>query len=229
MMSEINKEYSILFVEDEKEIRQNYSLYLKKLFKNVYEAEDGHIAYEIYKNKKPNIMIIDINIPKLNGIELLKKIREKDHSTKAIMLTAHTDVKYLLESASLKLTKYLVKPITRSELKEALSLVLEELKKYDISSKQILMLKNGYSWNYETLELSNNNIVMLTDKERQILQLLFSNTNITYSYDDIIGDVWQSYDEDRIGALKTLIKNLRKKLPKDTIKNVFGVGYKIQL
>lgn len=228
-MSEINKEYSILFVEDEKEIRQNYSLYLKKLFKNVYEAEDGHIAYEIYKNKKPNIMIIDINIPKLNGIELLKKIREKDHSTKAIMLTAHTDVKYLLESASLKLTKYLVKPITRSELKEALSLVLEELKKYDISSKQILMLKNGYSWNYETLELSNNNIVMLTDKERQILQLLFSNTNITYSYDDIIGDVWQSYDEDRIGALKTLIKNLRKKLPKDTIKNVFGVGYKIQL
>ena len=228
-MASAKENYSVLFIEDEKEIRQNYVTYLKKHFSDVYEAEDGERAYEIYKSKKPQIMIIDINIPKLNGLELLKKIREHDYTTKAIMLTAHTDLNFLLEATGLGLTKYLVKPVTRLELKEALNIAIDELNKFEVSSKRILVLKDGYSWNYDTLELSNKESVILTDKERQILSLLFSNTNITYSYDDIIEDVWHSYDDDKIGALKTIIKNLRKKLPTETIKNVFGVGYKIDL
>ena len=119
--------FTILFVEDEKGIRDTYVEYLKMLFSEVYEAADGEEAYEIYKQKKPQIMIIDIHMPKMNGIELLSKIRETDHSTKAIMLTAHTDTTLLLEASSLKLTKYLVKPISRSDLKEALKLVIKEL------------------------------------------------------------------------------------------------------
>ncbi len=173
-------------------------------------------------------MIIDINIPKLNGIELLKKIREDDYTTKAIILSAHTEVNYLLDATGLGLTKYLVKPVTRKELKEALSLVIEELSKYNISSKRILILKNGYKWDYEKEELNAKENIPLTDKERRILSLFFSNTNMTYSYDEIIGNIWYNYD-DRVGALKTIIKNLRKKLPKETIKNVFGVGYTIKV
>ncbi len=228
-MNNKKENYSILFIEDEKEIRDNYVRYLKNHFINVYQASDGEEAYKIYKNKKPQIMIIDINIPKLNGIELLKRIRENDYTTKAIILSAHTEVNYLLEATGLGLTKYLVKPVTRKELKGALSLVIEELNKYNISSKRILILKDGYKWNYEQEELSANESIALTDKERQILSLFLSNTNITYSYDDIIGNVWDSYDDDRVGALKTIIKNLRKKLPKETIKNVFGVGYTIEM
>lgn len=226
---ENKKPYSILYVEDEKEIRENYVRYLRKNYINVYEAEEGRIAYEIYKDKKPQILIVDINIPNLNGIDLIRKIRENDHTTKAIMLTAHTDTEYLLDATSLQLTKYLVKPVTRSELKEALELAENELEKYDIKPKEMLVLKDGYSWHFKTQELKNKENILLTDKERQVLALLFSHTAITYSYDDIIGTIWDSYDDNKIPALKTIIKNLRKKLPPESIKNIFGVGYKINI
>ena len=100
--------YKILLVEDEKAIKENYVTYLKMFFEEVYEAEDGEKAYELYKTKKPDIMIIDINIPKLNGLDLLEKIRQNDHSTKAILLTAHSDKSFLFKAIPLKLVKYLV-------------------------------------------------------------------------------------------------------------------------
>ena len=112
--------YKILFVEDDQVIRENYVTYLKMFFSEVFEAEDGEKAYELYKLKKPDIMIIDINIPKLNGLDLLERIRENDYSTKAIMLTAHSDKSFLLKAVGLKLTRYLVKPVSRKDLKEAL-------------------------------------------------------------------------------------------------------------
>ncbi|MCX6051989.1 MAG: response regulator transcription factor [Campylobacterales bacterium] len=224
------KEYDILFVEDEKAIRANYVKYLQRYFKNVYEAEDGERAYEIYKAKKPHIMIIDINLPKLNGIDLLKKIREKDHSTKVLMLTSHTDTGYLLDAASLQLTKYLVKPISREDLKNALNLVEEELSKFTITEKKRLTLKDNFSWDYDSNELYDDNyLVLLTNKERKILTILFSDINRTFTYDDIIIDVWYDLDEDKVAALKTIIKNIRKKVPENTIKNVFGEGYKIEI
>ena len=224
------KEYDILFVEDEKAIRTNYVKYLQRYFKNVYEAEDGERAYEIYKAKKPHIMIIDINLPKLNGIDLLKKIREQDHSTKVLMLTSHTDTGYLLDAASLQLTKYLVKPISREDLRNALNLVEEELSKFTITEKKRLTLKDNFSWDYDSNELYDDNyLVLLTNKERKILTILFSDINRTFTYDDIIIDVWYDLDEDKVAALKTIIKNIRKKVPENTIKNVFGEGYKIEI
>ncbi len=119
--------YKILFVEDEEATRKNYVTYLKMLFSEVYEAKDGEEAYQLYKEQKPDIMILDVNIPKLNGLELLEKIRENDYTTKAIMFTAHSDQSFLLKAVSLQLTKYLVKPVSRKELKEALDFAISEL------------------------------------------------------------------------------------------------------
>lgn len=224
------REYDILFIEDEEAIRVNYVKYLRRHFRNVYEAQDGEQAYKIYKEKKPHILIVDINIPKLSGIDLLKKIREDDHSTKALMLTSHTDTNYLLDAASLQLTKYLVKPISREELRNALSLVVDELLKFSITPKKRLVLKDGFSWDYDSKELScDGNKITLTNKERKILNILCSDVSKTFTYDDIILDVWYDLDEDKVAALKTIIKNIRKKLPLNTIRNIFGEGYKIEI
>lgn len=229
MMSESIKKFDILFVEDEKAIRENYVRYLKRYFTNVYEAQDGEMAYKVYREKKPQILIVDLNIPKLNGLELLTKIRENDQSVRAIMLTAHTEAKYLLEATSLKLTKYLVKPVNRTALKNALDLAISELSSFEVISKNVFILKDGFSWNYNLEELLNNNeSVLLTNKERKLLSLFFNNINRILSYDEIITDVWYDFEEEKIDALKTIIKNLRKKLPKDTIKNIFGTGYKVE-
>lgn len=126
--------YKILIIEDEQETRQNYALYLKTLFNEVYEAQDGEKGYQIYQEINPHIMIVDINLPKLNGLELLKKVRQNDQSTKAIMLTAHTDKDFLLEATTLKLNRYLVKPVNRKDLKEALTTAVKELENYRFSS-----------------------------------------------------------------------------------------------
>jgi DNA-binding response OmpR family regulator len=221
--------YKILFIEDEEATRKNYVTYLKMLFDDVFEAEDGEEAYKIYKEKKPDIMIIDINIPKLNGLELLKKIREKDHKTKAIMLTAHTDKSFLLDATELKLVKYLVKPVSRKALKETLELTIKELQEYETLPIKKIDLAENFSWNIELKELKHHNIsVELTSKERLLLELLFSHKNRVFSYDDIFEYVWGFDEEISLNSLKNMIKRLRKKLPKDSIVNVFNEGYKVR-
>ena len=220
--------YKLLLVEDEKAIRENYVTYLKMLFSEVFEAEDGEKAYEIYKSKKPDILIIDINIPKLNGLELLEKIRENDHTTKAIILTAYTDKSFLLKAASLKLTKYLVKPVNRKELNETLELTVNELLKYNITTLKRIELVDNYSWDLEIKELmKHNTIVNLTNKEKVLLELLLSHKNRVFTYDEIYNYVWD-FDEDiTLNGLKNIIKRIRKKLPENIIQNIFNEGYKI--
>ncbi|MCD4668507.1 MAG: response regulator transcription factor [Sulfurimonas sp.] len=226
-MDNKQKPYSILFVEDEKEIRDNYTKYLKRHFLNVYEAVDGEEGYSIYKNKKPNIMIVDINLPKLNGLDLVKRIRENDQNTKVIMLTAYSNTNYLLEAVELKLVKYLIKPISRDELKKALDLAVLEFSKFDVKSKKVINLEDEFVWSYTNEEMLHNGVeVLFTNKEKQIIKLLLLNPNIVFTYEEIIDDVWENSEDNKLNPLKTIIKNIRKKLPKDTIKNIFGVGYK---
>jgi len=230
MQSNIEKQpYSILFIEDEDETRENYVKYLKRYFIDVYEARDGESALKIYRDKKPDILIIDINLPKISGIELLEMIREKDHTTKALMLTAHSSTEFLLKSAELKLTKYLIKPISRAELRDALDLVIKELNCFNTISKNTFIFKEQYSWDYDEQKLLKNHIeIVLTLQERQVLELLLNHININISYDNIILHLWNNFETDKLNSVKTVIKTLRKKLPKDTIHNIYGLGYKIE-
>ena len=221
--------YSLLFVEDEIAIRQNYVSYLKLHFQNVYEAENGIEAYNIYKEKKPDIMIVDINIPMMNGLELLEKIRLNDQEIKAIMLTAHTDTDFLLQAASLKLNKYLIKPIARQELKNVLQETVKEIQNYRIEKIDKIEFKDGFSWDIKLNILSQYNTqIQLTSKEQKLLRLLCSKTNMTFTYDQISEEVWGYDSVGSVDSIKSLIKTLRKKLPKDSISNIFGIGFKIQ-
>ncbi len=229
-MNKTKENYSILFVEDEEDIRANYMRYLKRHFHNVYEAANGEAGLNIYRQKRPDIMIVDINLPKLNGLELVRIVRESDHMTRVLMLTAHSDIEYLLKATELKLTKYLIKPITREQLKEALLKAIDELSKFDITSKKIVSIKDSLIWNIDREELYDcSAAIPLTNKEKIMLKQLILNRNITQTYYDLIAEMWDNCDNSKIDALKTIIKNLRKKLPKDTIVNTFGVGYKINL
>ena len=224
------KEISILFVEDEYQIRKNYVDTLKPFFKKVYEADNGASAYESYLHNKPQILIIDINIPKLNGLELIKKIRKNDKSTKIIILTAHKTTDYLIEAAELKLIKYLIKPVKRSMLNDALDTAIEEINSLEIINKDVLILKDDYKWSFKTKSLyQNNEEIQLTKKEKDILQLLFNNPSTQLTYDMITEDIWDHYDKSYINSLKTMIKNIRKKLPSDTIQTIYGIGYKFEI
>ena len=223
-------QFTVLYVEDEEAIRENYLRYLKKYFINVYEAQDGEKAYEVYKEKKPELLIVDINLPKMNGLELIKKIRETDRTTRIIVLTAYSDVHYLLDATELMLTKYLIKPIMRLELKNALNIAVRDLLEFTISSNSLFILREGFSYNLETNELfKNQKNIPLTNMEIKLLSLMLRSPKRIFSYANIIYELWDMYEERKISSIKTLIKKLRQKLPQDTIQNVFGVGYKINI
>lgn len=228
-MSDEKFKYAILYVEDDDAVRENYVNFLERFFAHVYAADSAEKALEVYKKVKPDILLIDIGLPQKNGIELLREIRQHDHTVRAIMLTAMSDLQTLMEATELKLTKYLLKPIARGELKAALKLAMDELVNFTTYSNRVIQVKDSCYWDQDREKLIyDDKEVFLTRKERELLVLLFSNVKKVFQSEEIIYELWYDYDASKITSLKTLIKNLRKKLPPETIKNVFGVGYTIE-
>ncbi len=218
---------TILVVDDESINIEIISEILSKDY-NIKIAKNGKTAYEVYKKYKPEVIVSDINMPIMNGIELASKIREEDFNTKIIFITSHTDLEYLLKASSLKLTRYILKPIDKEELINSINNAFEELKKYKIISNNFLQIDRNYLWNFKTLELIKlGEAVTLTPKERKILNYMFSHLGKVITYDDILYEVWDDYELPTKQTLKTMITNLRKKTPRELIHNIYGVGYKI--
>ncbi len=220
---------TILYAEDEDQTRENYSNYLKRHFKEVYQACNGEIALALYKKHKPDILLLDINMPKINGLQLSKIIRENDKISRIIILTAHLEQDKLLFAAELNLTKYLPKPISRSELKEALNEAVFQLKELNGELDSII-LTNDFTWNKNSHKLFNkNDEIKLTKHEILLLDLLASKDNRVFTLDEITLYLWDDLDEydSSTTKVKDIIKRLRKKLPKNSIENIYAAGYKL--
>ncbi len=106
----------ILCVEDNKGVRKRLVNTLNFYFKEVIEAEDGEEAYEIYQGIKVDAIMTDIDMPNMNGITLVKKIRAKDSDIPLIILTAYSNEEYLLELINLKINHFILKPINAQKL-----------------------------------------------------------------------------------------------------------------
>ena len=137
------KDFSVLYIEDDDELREITSSMLQRIFKDVYTGSDGKKGYELYKKYRPDIVITDIKMPVLNGIELAKKIREDDDKTRIIITTAFSDEAYLLEAVELNLERYIVKPLTNRNLLPALEKAISKI------DKKIYFTKDFY-YNYRT-------------------------------------------------------------------------------
>jgi DNA-binding response OmpR family regulator len=213
--------YTVLYAEDDSGVRKNVSEMLSLLFKEVYVASDGEEAYELFLKNKPNIVITDIKMPKLSGIELAKKIRKEDEAVQIIVISAYTEVDYMLEAIDLSLMKYIVKPITETKL-------FEVLKKFLLLQKNngITDLKDGWVYNSSRkITICGDKEHELTKKESHLLELLLSKNSLI-TYEEIERELW-SDEYMSLNALRLLMKNFRKKLPEGYLKNIQGVGYKL--
>lgn len=218
----------ILHIDDQSEICQLMKSILQDQVKAFYSAQNALNGYEMYRAFQPDIILLDINLPDEDGITLARKIRKNDLSVKIIMVTGYIDIEKLLLASDLKLTKYILKPFFNDDLFDALHQALEEIEKFTITSNKIIYLKDSFYWNIETTTLHNqHSIVKLTPKETSILDLLFTNRNHTILYETFLIKIWNDYENTHINTLKTMIKNIRKKLPLDTIENVYGIGFKL--
>jgi DNA-binding response OmpR family regulator len=217
------KDIKILYIEDEEFIRKNAIEYLNFYCDNVYEACDGIDGYEKYKQIKPNIIICDIMMPNLNGLELIEKIRKEDKTTQIIVATARIDTEFLLKAVELRLIKYLTKPITEDKLLPVLNEALKYIKQEDTN---ILNFEENYKFDILNKTLfSNEKIVKLTKKEILFLEVCTKNKNRAVSYNELENYVWDGYMTS--DAMRSVVKELRRKLPKNTLENISGIGYKI--
>ncbi len=214
--------FTVLYAEDEDGIRNNIQEILQHLFKEVYSAKNASEAYMKYIENNPDLIITDIKMGNETGIDLVKKIRKSDSKTRIIITSAFTDLEYLLQATELHLIKYIVKPITQDKLMEALGAFVNS---YDNS--KIYNLIPNWIFDYSKAVVSNGKEEFtLTKKENNFLKLLISKNRII-TYEELETNIW---DEDSVmtsNAMRLFIKNFRKKLPKDFLKNVQGVGYKL--
>ncbi len=214
----------ILFIDDEDFIREESVEYLSFHCNHVYQAYDGLDGLEMYKKFKPDIIITDIKMPKLNGIDMIKEIRKNDQTTKIIVATAFLETSYLLEAVELGLVKYLVKPIMEDKLLPVLNSCIEDV----IEDKSIFKLEGGFIFDTlnQTLFLNQSQIA-LTKKELLFLEFLVKNHQRAVKYEEFNNYVWHGDMSD--DAMRSIVREIRRKTSKTTIKNISGIGYQINM
>jgi len=218
------KDFTILYVEDDDGIRAINLRILNRLFKKIFEARDGEEGFNLYINQKPDIVLTDIKMPKIDGIELAKKIRENDNETKIIITTAFSDEKYLLDAVELNLERYLVKPLTKRNLIPALEKAISTI----YLEKKLNLDKNFY-YDYNTnLFYFEDKEIEMTKKELLFLSLLIKNKDRIVTYVEIEQAVWGD-EYMSMNSLRTTLGFLRKKLPFNIIGNVSNMGYKLKV
>jgi DNA-binding response OmpR family regulator len=217
------KDISILCVEDEAGIREFVVNTLKYYFNEVYEASSGEEAYDVYLEYKPKIILTDIQMKNGNGIELVKKIRQKDLHTTIFMLTAHSNEEYLMDLINYNVNHFILKPLNHKKLTEALN------KYVQANLSEHLILSEGIFLDVAKRELIvHDEHITLRKREKDFFQLLYENKNAITTYTQIEEELWLD-KEMTIHALKSFIKELRGKLPVNIIKNVPQEGYILQL
>lgn len=217
---------TVLYAEDESGIRNGVVDLLELYVDRVFAASDGEEALAYYKLYNPDLLILDICMPKINGLEALKEIRKTDLTTPVIMLTAHTEEEYLLSAVELYITKYLVKPFNKTSLLSALNECIDHSTK---KQGNIIKLNDSVSYSFsENTILNGGNKVPLTKKETMFFELLLKRSPNIVRNEELELHVWDDFDVS-LAAFKSLLKDLRKKVGSDVILNRQGVGYYIQL
>lgn len=226
MKSEKIRDVSILLAEDEDELREMLQEYLQLFFNRVYTAASGDEAYDIYKQKKPNIILTDISMPNLDGLEMISKIRESDKETRIIVMSAHSEQEKLLLAIKLHLESYLIKPIKTDKLKTTLLDIVAQIR----ASVRRTYVTESVFWDHDTNTLwENSKEIKLRKMENMLLKLLFSKPNEIASTKEIFEYLHEEKGEKEfsVHAVTSLMKRLRTKLPEGVIHNIYGSGYKI--
>ncbi|TQR35359.1 response regulator transcription factor [Lysinibacillus sphaericus] len=226
---------TILIVDDEKEIRNLIAIYLKNEGYDVLEASDGEEGLSLLKKHQVHLIVLDIMMPKVDGIEMCMKVREIAEMP-IIMLSAKSQDMDKIVGLSLGADDYVTKPFNPLEL---IARIKSQLRRYIKMNRLDRMNENEIEVgdmriNTDTHEvIVNNEKVKLTPREFSILELLARNQGIVMSAEQIYEKVWK---EEAIQSENTVMVHIRKirerieTTPRNPqyIKTVWGVGYKIE-
>ncbi len=213
----------ILLVEDQDELRELVRNFLLKNKYIVDEASDGEEALELLNLNSYDCVVLDLNLPKIDGIEVTKSIRRKENFVSIIMLTARSQIYDKLTGFDIGADDYITKPFDMKELLARIKAIVRR------SNGNAMLLKFA---DYEVLPDMNilrkgKEEVRLTNKEMGVLEYLLVHKNKIVSAEELLEHVWDREVDMFTDTVKTHIKTLRKKIDphKKYIKTVRGKGY----
>ena len=220
------KPLKILFADDD----LKYALILKRFLEaegyEVHYAGNGRIALEQYPEVKPDLILLDINMPEVNGYEVARRIRETDKQTLIFFLTDRTDKTDRLEGFKVRANDYLSKPFYPEEL------IARIRERFDGLGKEIE--KETYTFGNTTFDYTNNELrtsaskTLITSRQAEILRLLAKHLNTSVNRDTILEQIWGVASYTNSLALNVQISYLRKALRNDAsvqIESLMKKGY----
>ena len=222
----------ILIVDDDQNICELLRLYAEKEGFNVVLAHDGKKAMEVFDAEKPDLMLLDIMLPEVDGLHVCREIRKKSKCP-IIMLTAKGETFDKILGLDLGADDYVVKPFEAKEVMARIKAVLRRSSKQDPNEKKVVT--------FDKLSINLNNYELRVDgkqidtppKEMELIYHLASNPNRVFSRDQLLDEVWgfNYYGDSR--TVDVHVKRLREKLEgvsdQWTLKTVWGVGYKFEV
>lgn len=233
MREEVTELSKILVVDDESHMRQLVRIYLQNAGYMVDEAVDGPMALERLEEGRPQLVVLDLMMPGMDGFEVCQHIRGIDPEIPILMLTARTAVEDKVIGLSFGADDYLIKPFDGRELVARVQVLL---RRAHLDKEQILQVEGiGLQ-----IDLAGRTVVIgesqvaLTPKEFELLVLLARRPGKTFTREEILERIWNYEYEGEQRTVDSHVKNLREKLRdagvvRDPLKTVWGVGYKFEV
>lgn len=216
------KSLKVLIVEDEIKLANLIKSSIKELFFKVNIAKDGIEGLKKFQSFKPDIIISDITMPNIDGLEMCQRIREESNIP-IVILSAYSQKEKLLKAIDLGINKYFIKPFDIEEFLEYLKNLSKNIKKI-----KTYKLKDNFVFDNNSVCLYKDEILInLTKREREFLNILIKNKNSLVKKEDIKTLLWNEDVSDE--RLRTFIKRLRLKTSKDLVENVSSQGYLISV
>ena len=217
---------NILIVDDNEKIRKLIEIYLKREGFQVFHAEDGEAALEVLDAMKIDLIIVDVMMPKMDGYELVKELRDANYSLPILMVTAKDTYPDKKKGFDLGVDDYMTKPIDMDELILRVNALFRR-SKISIDKKITL---GDLVLDQENLEIrSNNNSILLPKKEFYLLYKLLSYPNKIFTRQELMDDIWGYDSEADERTVDVHIKRLREKFneyKEFEIITIRGLGYK---
>jgi len=222
------KDLKVLFIEDDFNSRVQTLKMLENFFLTVVTAVDGLDALQKFEKQEFDIIFSDINMPKLNGIEFIKQVRNKNNHIPIVMISAYDNSPYLLSCIEIGIEGYLIKPIEIGQFLKVLQKIVDKV--YDIveNANNIILLEGDYCWNKSTKKLSKDGEISLTSNESKFLDFLICSKGMVRSYMEI--DLYLYQDEQfNERKIRNLVSRLRKKIGTEFLESFYAQGYRVKL
>lgn len=227
------KSLNILYIEDNFDVREQTIKMLKIFFDSIVVASDGNEGLEIFKKSNNNeinsfnLILTDIEMPILDGISMISEIRQLDSSIPILILTAHSNTEYFLETINIGIDGYILKPYSLEQISDSLIRIIEKDRLAN-ANNELVLLEYDFIWSLEnSLLYKNDEIIKLTKNELVLFDLFIKSQVPLKTYNEIESFIFNEISSNN-KRVRNLISRLKIKLETELFESIYSHGYKLK-